>query len=474
MRLFLLTLVLGIGGAAPVRAQTTDYRSFLPLAPGNVWVYDVTIVSGSSSGYSSGYLGARWTVLDSVTVAAGRLPRVQIETGNEVIHCLVSTEVTIARTIFSLLDAPGEAPCEVDGIGSGFALGDNPDIIREVEIGGVDYGARRTNSWYMGNEIPSTDYSGSAVEAIGLLDFRRYTYIGTGYYGSTEWTLRWAHVDGQTYGQPIAARPDFWPLTVGNRWEYRLTGLNGVDRGAVAWTVVSDGDSAEVRFEHIENSEVLASATCPVTVSAPSLALWRTRFRIHCTPLNGSMLFPANIDVGASEPNVMVEIGPDRIKTDLDTRVTGFFGPSWAQYSRWSAGRRIGIVGYTNSNTTGPSSSHYTWTATLAYAHVDGETYGQQVITADDAPLAARLHLMVGPNPTAGPLTVRFVLLAPSDVRLMVVDALGREVRTLDLGARPAGDGAATVALDGLAPGVYMVHLAAGDAAATARVSVVR
>ena len=224
----------------------------------------------------------------------------------------------------------------------------------------MDYGMRRTNSWFHGwGGIPSTDYSGSGVEAIGLLNFRRYQSIGTGYYGSTEWTLQVGP----------CGRPDVWPADRGparllapHGWQplgvppygsqWRRPGCGGLDRRVRR-------RQCGGALRRIENSEVLASATCPVTVSEPSLALWRTRFRIHCTPPNGSMLFPTNINVGPFQPDVTVQIGSDVMTTDFETGISGFFGPMFSQYSRWDAGRRVGILYYRNGSNTGPSASHY-------------------------------------------------------------------------------------------------------------------
>ena len=80
----------------------------------------------------------------------------------------------------------------------------------------------------------------------------------------------------------------------------------------------------------------------------------------------------------------------------------------------------------------------------------------------------------VRPNPTRGSATVAYTLAAPSDVRLALLDVLGREVRLLDAGARPAGDHAIAVDLAGLPGGVYTYRLQAGGQVVTRRAVVVR
>ena len=87
----------------------------------------------------------------------------------------------------------------------------------------------------------------------------------------------------------------------------------------------------------------------------------------------------------------------------------------------------------------------------------------------DDAPLATTdpeaSFGAVFPNPTAGSVTLPFTLAADADVRISVVDALGREV-LVATDARQAGAQRATLNTSGLAPGVYVVRL---DVAGTVR-----
>ena len=112
---------------------------------------------------------------------------------------------------------------------------------------------------------------------------------------------------------------------------------------------------------------------------------------------------------------------------------------------------------------------------TLTYARVNGVEYGTPRGTAaDDTPATTDLALTAGPNPARSQTTLRFTLPEASDVRLNVHDALGRTVRQLDLGSRPAGEGTASVATAGLAPGVYVVRLVAGATLAETRLTVIR
>lgn len=93
---------------------------------------------------------------------------------------------------------------------------------------------------------------------------------------------------------------------------------------------------------------------------------------------------------------------------------------------------------------------------------------------APGAPSDAGPDLGVVPNPARGRTRLTLRLDAPADVSVDLVDSLGRIVRRVAAGPRPAG--ASSVALDvsGLAPGIYAVRLRAGASEATRLLAVVR
>ena len=107
----------------------------------------------------------------------------------------------------------------------------------------------------------------------------------------------------------------------------------------------------------------------------------------------------------------------------------------------------------------------------LLSAVVGGVEYGTRPTAAEedspDAPLALRA------NPVRSATTLHSLATA-ADVRLIVADALGRTVRQINLGARPAGAGEVSVQTAGLAPGMYVVRLAAAGRTAEARIVVAR
>ena len=102
-------------------------------------------------------------------------------------------------------------------------------------------------------------------------------------------------------------------------------------------------------------------------------------------------------------------------------------------------------------------------------------TVGPRGAVASEAGAAAVLALDAPrPNPARGAAEVAFSLAEAGAVRLSVVDLLGREVAVMVAGERPAGRHAEALDAARLAPGVYVVRLAAGGQALARRLVVVR
>lgn len=82
------------------------------------------------------------------------------------------------------------------------------------------------------------------------------------------------------------------------------------------------------------------------------------------------------------------------------------------------------------------------------------------------------LRLRIGPNPLRGVATLRFDLVAESDVRLELFDLAGRRLQSGTFGHRSAGPqqiGLPATWTDGLAAGVYLARVRAGDQSAEQR-----
>jgi hypothetical protein len=103
---------------------------------------------------------------------------------------------------------------------------------------------------------------------------------------------------------------------------------------------------------------------------------------------------------------------------------------------------------------------------------LDGDGSPDEVLVLQNQPVAAEpgappsdaaLALYPpSPNPMTGAATLRYDLPTAGRVRLAVYDALGREVAVLVDGDRPAGAHEAALNASALAPGTYVVRLAAG------------
>lgn len=78
------------------------------------------------------------------------------------------------------------------------------------------------------------------------------------------------------------------------------------------------------------------------------------------------------------------------------------------------------------------------------------------------------------PNPASGATTLAYSLPAPTHIRVVVFDLLGREVAVLADEHRPAGHHAVTFDAGRLASGLYLVRVEASGEAQTQRVMVVR
>jgi CSLREA domain-containing protein len=101
---------------------------------------------------------------------------------------------------------------------------------------------------------------------------------------------------------------------------------------------------------------------------------------------------------------------------------------------------------------------------------------GTTTVAVDDGPLAPpdALLLAATPNPVRGATLVRYALPQAARVRLALYDALGREVVVLADADVAAGHHAVPLAGPALAPGVYVLRLAAGAHVQTARLVVTR
>lgn len=89
-------------------------------------------------------------------------------------------------------------------------------------------------------------------------------------------------------------------------------------------------------------------------------------------------------------------------------------------------------------------------------------------------PIPTGAGLDAWPNPSAGPVTVRYVTTRPGPVRIEAFDLLGRRVAVVEHAVRAPGTRHVTWQPDGLPPGVYVLRLDAPGFRAVRPVALVR
>jgi glycosidase len=94
------------------------------------------------------------------------------------------------------------------------------------------------------------------------------------------------------------------------------------------------------------------------------------------------------------------------------------------------------------------------------------------VLATTAAAQAAVFKLSLAPNPAAGTTTVAYTLPTATTAALTVQNLLGQTVRQLAPARQTAGNQQQALPLQGLAPGVYLVKLQAGEQAQTIRLLV--
>lgn len=85
---------------------------------------------------------------------------------------------------------------------------------------------------------------------------------------------------------------------------------------------------------------------------------------------------------------------------------------------------------------------------------------------------AAAIGLSVYPNPSLGVAVVSYRVAEAANVHIALTDLLGRPVRTVENGAKTAGNQTANLNTSDLAAGIYLVRVQVGDNVSTTKISV--
>jgi len=230
-----------------------------------------------------------------------------------------------------------------------------------------------------------------------------------------------------------------------------------------------------------EGAEFIGSGTVGITASPfTNRATWRPGTSPGILTIDSKWPKPEpeailDMEVGGltagTEFDQLAVTGTARLGGTLRVTLTGGFTPSDGDRFLLiaAAGATTGTFDAVELPTTSPEGYVQVTSEGVFYGlgtPVDGET-------GPTLPTVLALHAPA-PNPTRTASSMQVDLPSPARVRLAVYDALGREVAVALDDDRPAGRHMVELAVNGLAPGVYVARLAVGTKLATQRLTVVR
>lgn len=288
------------------------------------------------------------------------------------------------------------------------------------------------------------------------------------------------------FAPPAAAQvPDprdprgYFPLAVGNEWEYRLDLTRPASPGVpntsrteyvrlrvTAGAAGPDGDAFALVDSRYTDAGVLVRRDTAVVRFDPATASVRP---VAAGP-NGTIygqpvpFFASDLDLLFGDPGEGPRLywrSAGQVELEIPA-LTGSGAPVEAKefgnfFYGFTAVHGIGFVrGAGGCEPCGPFSEFDEWT--LTFARIGEQTYGTRVVAGEAGP-PPDTRLNAYPNPTTGPLTLRSASAATAEV----YDVLGRRIRSVALGTE------ATLSLAGLPAGVYVVRAGAQTARVTVR-----
>jgi hypothetical protein len=365
-------------------------------------------------------------------------------------------DVLRCRLDLPIPDGGGSAPCSE---GDMWSYRVSPDTV--VYVGGETVvTSARTSINYMGADVLA-----AGIGSLGYASCEVFCY---------DVRLEYVRVGGVTYGQKIAGLPnepdptppeDYYPLAVGNEWQYEDCQQEGPPCNLlheyVRRTVERDTVIAGARY-FVEVQRRYTTASVPLGRSERLLRFRGATLVRRDGAADVPVSCPLDADFDDDEVacpgrfNETVRVFAEEPDPSHGTKVYETSSDSWEGYTAGIGLMREGVW-----------ASYFQ----LRYARVGGEVVFGSVIVADEAaaPAAPALALRAAPNPTSGPLSLTVTLPEAQTATVEAFDALGRRVwqTTAALAAGPQ-----TLPLDASAwaPGVYVVRATAGQATATVRV----
>lgn len=498
-----LALVALVPLTLPVSAQdavpdTTDPATYYPLAVGNEWVYvrsfetafRETVIGDSS------VLGDEYFIVERSLIGS-----YDTNLSPDTTRFLVRFDAPSSQVVYV---RPGEEP-QTDGCPLDTDFPTDPRDERPITCGGESATLTGGYEQYVPPALAVGDGFVATTKTFHLSDDTNVRYAaGVGpvsadlrLEGDTyaEERLVRAQIDGEEYGFPLHPDPtdpeSYYPLTVGNEWEYlrrvhpdvtrthrivtRDTVVSGTSyvemRTFLAGETVTDwgeGTSQLLRFDPTTarivermgaDSEV--AVTCSFASAFGEI--------IGCSG-NEMYLGPVGLVFGELTPREIL-VGGDRVFVSA-TKVFYDLGIGFTDTgSLGGYGAGVGPLPQTDFAFCSAALCSEKLTF-LRIVEDDGTVreYGARfAVVAEDSPELTALSLHAFPTPTPGPLALTLDVPTPGAVTFEAFDALGRRVwhRETALGA---GRQRLDVDASAWAPGLYIVRVTAGDATATARV----
>lgn len=471
-------LVIALVSVAPVAAlaQSSGVERYFPLVPGNRWVW-------TSGAYPLWYYHT--AVVGDTTI--GGDPYAVVTTERR--YAIYQTE-SAARCALRLAGGPvayeiealrvsGTADCLAPQIAfeGGTDLSNRQGTPMTVEIGGETYALDEVLHEVRERVNVGLGFADFAAGVGPLFTWFAYTAGGGG--GGEGSKLVYAEVDGATYGtEPLAyPAPDparFYPLGAGDTWVYGLpfdsnpaeewevrTVVGDTTIGGDAYALVarqrldaSDGSTREearcaVRYVDGWFEWVAVTGACaPVEEAFRDRGWW--------APFTEVAYVEAECDVSVNHQRYDVPYCFDLGHQSA----TGSF-----TFAHFAAD--LGFVSYSRFDGMDHDEMG------LAYARVGGVAYGANPVAAEGGPDGGSglAVAAVAPNPFRRATALDLVVPRAEAVRVEVFDGLGRRVRVEDRGVLAAGRHRVVLDGGGLAPGVYVVRVTAGEAVAAVRLA---
>ncbi|HMB93621.1 MAG TPA: T9SS type A sorting domain-containing protein [Rhodothermales bacterium] len=280
----------------------------------------------------------------------------------------------------------------------------------------------------------------------------------------------------------------YYPLEIGNTWEYE--GLDPLATSTIVGDTLANGHRYFIRRDSLAVVGTLGGImhmfylrydTAGTVVTLPSLEAdtmevplpvyySRVDFPDFLAHFDMRAAFGDTLYYGAPDTlfyvwgsyNESLQIGNERVEADA---LKCFGGVGFIlRYECYATD--IGFVGGGNL-----------YGSELKYARVGGKEYGESrapsTAVNDPPPVAEFSILSVYPNPMREEGSVVFTLGTPERVRIELFNALGQKVRSEGMGKQLPGQHRYRINGDGLASGVYFIHLTAGTGKGAVRSVVV-